>query len=132
MSEESTGKIIDPTPVLRLLLEPRSLVITHGALYTDHLHGIPGTHHDVFASSRESINELETKYSSEEGTVQVLSAGSIANKGMLGSQDLRDRFAELASQVVRDIHLERRTRVSLTCRVVEKTSKVAGKLLRLK
>ncbi|GAB1526064.1 hypothetical protein RhiTH_009230 [Rhizoctonia solani] len=109
----NAGKVIDPAPILRLLLEPRSLVVTHGVLYTHHLHGISGAHSDVFASSHEDIGKLKAKYLGEERNVEL------ANQA-----DQESRLAH--------IHLERRTRASLTCRVVEKTSKAAGKLLRLK
>ena len=33
------GRRIDPRPVLTVLLEPRSVVITTGTLYKTHLHG---------------------------------------------------------------------------------------------
>jgi alkylated DNA repair protein alkB homolog 6 len=33
------GKIIDMSPVLSVLLEPRSLIISSGTMYTSHLHG---------------------------------------------------------------------------------------------
>ncbi|KAJ1302775.1 hypothetical protein OPQ81_003083 [Rhizoctonia solani] len=140
MDEEIPGKVIDPVPVLRLLLESRSLVITHGALYTQHLHGISGAHHDIFAPD-EDLDALQAKYMGKEGSAQVVSAWDIANRGILGSQDLRDRFAQLTSSTKiaeqgaeedRIICLERRTRASLTCRVVEKTSKAAGRLLKLR
>ncbi|KEP54681.1 2OG-Fe(II) oxygenase family protein [Rhizoctonia solani 123E] len=138
-NREDVGKTIDPLPTLRLLLEPRSLVITHGALYTQHLHGIPGVHCDIFAPPHESLNTLQTRYAGEEGRTQVVFARDIANREMLGSQDLRDRFAQLASSTEsvdqegkhnKLIYLARQTRVSLTCRVVEKSSKAAGKLLK--
>ncbi|KAL5640352.1 hypothetical protein ACGC1H_007575 [Rhizoctonia solani] len=133
------GKTIDPTPNLRLLLEPRSLVITHGALYTQHLHGISGVYYDVFAPHHEDWHALKVRYAGEKSGAQVVFARDIANREILGSQDLRDRFAQLASptgsvdqggEQNELIYLERQTRVSLTCRVVEKTSKAAGKLLK--
>ncbi|KAJ4480882.1 hypothetical protein J3R30DRAFT_3462088 [Lentinula aciculospora] len=36
---EGVARIIDPTPVMSVLLEPRSVIITSGSLYTSHLHG---------------------------------------------------------------------------------------------
>ena len=33
------GRIIDMSPVLSVLLEPRSLIISSGTMYTSHLHG---------------------------------------------------------------------------------------------
>ncbi|KAE9396218.1 hypothetical protein BT96DRAFT_996937 [Gymnopus androsaceus JB14] len=34
------ARIVDPTPVLSVLLEPRSVIITSRSMYTSHLHGI--------------------------------------------------------------------------------------------
>ncbi|KAI0041661.1 hypothetical protein FA95DRAFT_1584663 [Auriscalpium vulgare] len=45
---DGKGRAIDPTPILSLLLEPRSLVITTSALYTRHLHGIDALEDDDF------------------------------------------------------------------------------------
>src|ERR1700691_882114 len=42
-----TGRLVDPTPVLSLLLEPRSVVITTSSLYTSHLHGIQELEEDI-------------------------------------------------------------------------------------
>ncbi|KAH7338953.1 hypothetical protein B0J17DRAFT_659277 [Rhizoctonia solani] len=136
--EENFGKIIDPVPILRLLLGPRSLVITHGLLYTQHLHGISGARYDIFVSSYVDLDVLKPKYAGEGDSVQIIYARDIANRGMLGSQSLRDRFAQLtdsngkADQRGEEVRLERETRASLTCRVVEKTSRAAGKLLKLR
>ncbi|CAE6476086.1 unnamed protein product [Rhizoctonia solani] len=135
---ENSGRVIDSVPILRLLLEPRSLVITHGVLYTQHLHGISGTRYDIFAPSHVDQDILKTKYAGEGDTVQIVSAQDIANRGILGSQVLRDHLAQLTSsngsldQAGEEFRLERLTRASLTCRVVEKTSKAAGKLLKLR
>ncbi|KAG8691825.1 hypothetical protein FRC11_008449 [Ceratobasidium sp. 423] len=140
-TKTTSGKVIDPEPILRLLLEPRSLVITHGALYTQHLHGISGAHYDIIAPSYDNLDALKEKYTSEGGSAQVISVRDIANREMLGSQHLRDRFTQLAGSTRNPdrggeddnvIRLERQTRASLTCRVVEKTSKAAGKLLKLR
>jgi hypothetical protein len=138
-AQEQSGKVIDPTPILRLLLEPRSLVITHGYLYTRHLHGISGTHCDVFApSTYEDLNTLIEEHRRLEHEVQVTFARDIANRGLLGSEILRNQFAQAAESTRREkdagevICLKRQTRTSLTCRVVEKTSTAVGKLLKLR
>lgn len=47
-STEVHGRRVDPTPVLTILLEPRSLVITTDALYGSHLHGICDVKEDSF------------------------------------------------------------------------------------
>jgi alkylated DNA repair protein alkB family protein 6 len=44
------GRAIDPVPVLSLLLEPRSLIITSGELYASHLHGIDAISEDILVS----------------------------------------------------------------------------------
>lgn len=44
----ANGRPIDPMPMLSLLLEPRSLVITTSELYNAHLHGIQDIPEDVF------------------------------------------------------------------------------------
>ncbi|KAG8777666.1 hypothetical protein FRC12_000267 [Ceratobasidium sp. 428] len=134
------GKIIDPAPILCLLLEPRSLVITHGDLYTEHLHGITGANQDVFIASSNSYSDRQ-KASWEQDNVQVVCAQDLANRELLGETILRDKLMRLAipvaergeePQIGDAVELERRTRTSLTCRVVEKTAAAAGKLLRLR
>lgn len=137
-TQERSGKVIDPTPILRLLLEPRSLVITHGDLYTQHLHGISGTHYDVFVASTyqslDALNELRNRLEDE----QIIFARDIANRRLLGSESLRSQLAQAADatqtgwNTYEVIKLERQTRTSLTCRVVEKTSTAVGKLLKLR
>lgn len=91
-SNTSTARPIDPTPILSLLLEPRSLIITTDQLYTTHLH---------------AIEPLEQDEISPGGT-------NIANKDSITSQELKE-------VVERGGTLQRANRVSLTCRVVEKT-----------
>lgn len=89
--EAPGGRAIDSTPILSLLLEPRSLVITTSALYTEHLHGIDAIEEDNFGK-----------------------AGiQIANAGMLtGAKE---------SEVVKHGEtLRRETRYSLTCRDVSR------------
>lgn len=41
-----SGKSINPVPARSILLEPRSLVITTGIWYTEHLHGIDANYAD--------------------------------------------------------------------------------------
>ncbi|KAJ7607488.1 hypothetical protein FB45DRAFT_395032 [Roridomyces roridus] len=48
-AKTGTGRSIDPSPVLSLLLEPRSLVISERALYTEHLHAIREVKEDLIA-----------------------------------------------------------------------------------
>jgi len=37
--EDTEGKVVDSVPVFSILLEPRSLVISSGDMYTSYLHG---------------------------------------------------------------------------------------------
>lgn len=138
-----SGRAINPNPVLRLLLEPRSLVITHGELYTQHLHGILGVHSDRFSRSQLVLpvtdEPLRPSDQTDAYTTQSIPAKDISNRKLLGSLLLRNQFGELESPVISEVEpnsvsfsLERDTRTSLTCRVVEKTAKAAGKLVRLK
>ncbi|KAI0742945.1 hypothetical protein C8Q80DRAFT_1273523 [Daedaleopsis nitida] len=100
-----TGRPIDPTPVLSLLLEPRSLVITTAALYTSHLHGIDEVTEDSFAPGGRSPGE------------------KIANAGLLHGQAERTAVGDGGT-------LERGLRYSLTCRDVEKVTAAGGALFR--
>lgn len=94
----SRGRAIDPAPVLSVLLEPRSLIITRSTLYQAYLHGIDGVHTDVFTAPTE-----------ESGAVRMANA------------DL------LADEVIRDVvknggRLARGPRYSLTCRDVARVA----------
>lgn len=102
------GRVIDDQPALTLLLEPRSLVITTASLYTEHLHGIDPVSSDVFTPDGSAADS-----SSDEGANGRLSAQQIANATSLKAATLLD--------VVRTGGvLNRATRVSLTCRDVER------------
>lgn len=96
-------------PVLSLLLEPRSLVITRGKLYTEHLHGISDIAEDVFLPASASPQDYETlneRNANEAGGVRV------ANRHMLSDETIRD-VVENSGTLVRG------NRISLTCRDVE-------------
>ncbi|KAF8600855.1 hypothetical protein BDV93DRAFT_538646 [Ceratobasidium sp. AG-I] len=138
-----SGRAVNPSPALRLLLEPRSLVITHGDLYTQHLHGISGVHSDHFTASplvsSVADESLSLSDQTDAYTTQSILANDVANRELLGSHSLRNQLNELAGAFMagsesNDVgfSLERDTRTSLTCRVVEKTANAVGKLVRLK
>ena len=109
--EKSRGRSIDPNPVLSLLLEPRSLVITTKALYTDHLHSIESVDKDFFTAS-----------DARDGDSTNDNKARIANIDML-------RDERIIKTVKEGGVLERGTRVSLTCRDVER---VVGGNLKMK
>ena len=106
-SNTGSRKIDMSRPVLSLLLEPRSLVITKNELYTNHLHGIGDLTEDVL---------LPTHLAGGEGiSLQSFNEASgvrIANNDKLSDERIR----ELAEKGGR---LQRGTRISLTCRDVE-------------
>ena len=104
-SPSAAGRPIDSTPVLTLLLEPRSLVITTSSFYQSHLHGIDEVMEDSFAPGSRSPGE------------------KIANVDLL-----RDKTAKDA--VLNGGFLERGLRYSLTCRDVEKVTAAGGALYR--
>ncbi|KZT00271.1 uncharacterized protein LAESUDRAFT_709093 [Laetiporus sulphureus 93-53] len=97
-AEGESGKVIDPEPVLSVLLEPRSLVITTSSLYQTHLHGIEYVAEDAFHRT--------------DGHTCIANVDLIAD-------------GAAKSTILRGGKLTRRTRYSLTCRDVEK---VAGGL----
>lgn len=105
------GRAIDPVPILSVLLEPRSLVITTKELYTEFLHGIEERTQDKFCP-HEGSSQLEAPDS--EGM-------RIANYQMLRNNDIKKCIAEGGA-------LERQTRISLTCRDYENVGR-AGRAL---
>ncbi|KAG8908451.1 hypothetical protein FRC01_007371 [Tulasnella sp. 417] len=103
------GRAIDPVPILSVLLEPRSLVITTKELYTNFLHGIEERTQDKFYP-----HERSSQLDPTEGT-------KIANYQMLRNDDIRKCVAQGGT-------LERQTRISLTCRDYENVGR-AGRAL---
>ncbi|KAH8822690.1 hypothetical protein DL96DRAFT_1469718 [Flagelloscypha sp. PMI_526] len=92
-------KIIDSPPLLSMLLEPRSVVITTGALYQSHLHGIREVETDSFmAGTPPRLSDLDAP---------------VDNWTML-------KNAEIKEVVMQGGTLDRGTRWSLTCRDVQK------------
>ncbi|KAI0673182.1 hypothetical protein C8Q78DRAFT_970439 [Trametes maxima] len=105
MNVSGSGRPMDPNPVLSLLLESRSLVITTSSLYTSHLHGIDELQVDSFASDGRAPQER------------------IANFGMLRGSSEKDAIVSGGT-------LERGMRFSLTCRDVEKVATGGGALFK--
>ncbi|KAJ6578769.1 hypothetical protein DFH09DRAFT_347382 [Mycena vulgaris] len=104
--ERTEGRSIDPTPVLSILLEPRSVVISERALYSSHLH---------------AIREIEE---------DMITAGNAATPPMLADLGVPianwDRLtaADTARFMSEGGTLKRATRYSLTCRDVEKVAQL--------
>ncbi|KAG1725782.1 uncharacterized protein EDB91DRAFT_1167193 [Suillus paluster] len=101
VDSRSIGHSVNPAPVLSLFLEPRSVVVTTGELYTMHLHGIDEVEADMFVG---------------DGFL-LLPDGShsrIVNRHMLH---------KTAAEIVESGGtIGRSTRYSLTCRDVEKVA----------
>ena len=110
------GRIIDMSrPVLSLLLEPRSLVITTQELYTDHLHGIDPLSEDVLLPSS-SCSVLPS--------TEVDRAEDRAKSGVRVSNHEMIRDPSLHEIVTNGGTLKRDARISLTCRDVESVVQV--------
>ncbi|KAJ7574020.1 hypothetical protein C8J56DRAFT_980513 [Mycena floridula] len=107
--ETPDGRVIDPKPLLSVLLEPRSAIITTGALYASHLHGIEDLEQDVVIAGSPPT---------------FLSSGTeIANWNLVSSHTMKDLMRQGGA-------LERETRYSLTCRDVAKVFNAGGLLKR--
>jgi len=98
------GRLVNPTPVLSLLLEPRSVIITTSSLYTSHLHGIQELDEDIIIPAGDDHMPLV-------GGLNV----SIANWHMLTGENERNIMQHGGT-------LRRGTRYSLTCRDVERVA----------
>jgi alkylated DNA repair protein alkB family protein 6 len=101
----TAGRLVDSTPVLSLLLEPRSVIITTSSLYTSHLHGIQELNEDIIVAAA--------------GEDQMPLVGGldvpIANWHMLTGEKERSIMQNGGT-------LRRGTRYSLTCRDVERVA----------
>lgn len=98
----NSGRAIYPKPVLSVFLEPRSVIITTGDLYSSHLHGIDEVTHDVF-----------------------LGDGKLLRRS--GDEVVLSNWQTIQASNVRDVldrggTLNRQKRLSLTCRDVEKVA----------
>ena len=115
-TQETRGRAIDPVPILSLLLEPRSVIITTGDLYTSHLHSITNATTDYFATltPQESAELTDSSIRSSEEDVMPRRI-MIDNAEQLGNEGIK-------AVVLSGGELERKMRVSLTCRDVEKVS----------
>ena len=128
--DASKGRTIDVNPIISLLLEPRSLVITTSTLYTTHLHGIESLTEDLFAkhgpldqlqhNSPHNLDDSSHRSASGESLDDPPSPKrrvSIANWEQLQSEDIKRAVLEGGS-------FARGTRWSLTCRDVERVVNV--------
>ncbi|KAJ7054691.1 hypothetical protein C8F01DRAFT_1162593, partial [Mycena amicta] len=109
-SEDTTkkGRSIDPTPVLSVLLEPRSVVISQDALYASHLHAIREVEEDHVLRQPDSASPV-LQITSDEASLLL----PIANWDKMTSPSAI-RFMQEGGT------MKRETRYSLTCRDVEK------------
>jgi alkylated DNA repair protein alkB family protein 6 len=115
-TQETRGRIIDPVPIISLLLEPRSVIITTGDLYTSHLHSIANSTTDHFAT-----------FSPQESTEVYGSSSRSSEEDEVPRRIVIDNLEQLGDERLKGVvrsggELERKMRVSLTCRDVEKVS----------
>lgn len=104
---EAMGRGVEPAPLLTLILEPRSVVVTTGDLYKKHLHGID----EVIADTLVGDGFL------------LLPDGSrslIVNRHMIQDKSI-------AGVVESGGTIKRTARYSLTCRDVEKVAGVVSR-----
>ncbi|KAJ7092449.1 hypothetical protein B0H15DRAFT_833961 [Mycena belliarum] len=104
--ERAEGRSIDSTPVLSVLLEPRSVVISEGALYRAHLHAIREIEEDVVTAGNAPAPPMLTDL-----------GVPVANWDKVTGADTVRVMSEGGA-------LKRATRYSLTCRDVEKVSQL--------
>lgn len=93
---------MEPTPLLTLILEPRSVVVTTGDLYAMHLHGIDEVDADAFIGDGFLL-------------LPDGSHSAIVNRHMIQDKSI-------AQVVESGGTIERATRYSLTCRDVERVA----------
>lgn len=107
------GQSIDQTPILSIFLEPRSLVITTDELYSKHLHGIAEITVDHFKPHKPEQVEDFT----------ALAEGHLVANWELVEDD------QSSACLGRGGSMPRGTRISLTCRDVEKVVPAKVQLL---
>lgn len=120
---KENGRSIAPQPVASVLLEPRSLIITRSSLYTEHLHGIEPISEDIFTPVSSSSLSPNSDAMSDGGYVDSgfgvsEPSSSTLNWKLLGDRNMRDVVGNGG-------RIRRETRVSLTCRDVERVLQVS-------
>lgn len=106
------GKTIDMRPVLSVILEPRSLIISSGAMYTSHLHGcVPAIHSLAPALIRSVLPSIEEVTEDVIACAPHFAGIAIANLARLKDPQIK-QFIGTGTP------LQRGVRYSLTCRDV--------------
>ncbi|KAL0565701.1 hypothetical protein V5O48_016320 [Marasmius crinis-equi] len=110
----SEGRAVDPTPVLTVLLEPRSVVITTGEFYRSHLHGISEVSEDLLipGGTDDMAPHVVVPMRVELGAGAAETRLPIANWKLVSGDNYRAGGC-----------LKRGTRHSLTCRDVVRVSR---------
>ncbi|KAF8192823.1 hypothetical protein K438DRAFT_1829726 [Mycena galopus ATCC 62051] len=100
------GRSIDTTPILTILLEPRSVVISEHALYSSHLHAIREIEEDTVTAGNATtppvLADLGVPIANWDRVTDAHAIGVMSKGGVL----------------------KRATRYSLTCRDVEKVAQL--------
>ncbi|KAG7087768.1 hypothetical protein E1B28_013709 [Marasmius oreades] len=112
MGNQSHGRAVDPLPVLSVLLEPRSVVITTGEFYLSYLHGINEVSEDVIIQGEGEGNQAPRIKVSETSV-------GIDNWKLVDGCTYKDVLQSGGS-------LQRETRYSLTCRDVVRVFRATG------
>ncbi|KAG8783330.1 hypothetical protein FS842_008551 [Serendipita sp. 407] len=124
-SEGAHGRIIDQEPVLSLLLEPRSVIITTGALYKDHLHFIDDVTEDWVQFGDPSIDLATSKSSQDQSQGQPNHMENEEEPVKVQVDNWNLLHEETRQHIVHNRgKIARSTRVSLTCRDVERVRKI--------
>ncbi|KAJ9112293.1 hypothetical protein QFC19_000712 [Naganishia cerealis] len=122
-TKPKNGKAIAAVPLARVFLEPRSLFIMTGSLYQSHLHGISFSETDIL-TSLSAVRENTSTPAHEGGNTETSQTSSsplavpVANLPLLGDPQILKTIESEGSY-----RSERKTRVSLTFRKVERVLK---------
>ncbi|KIL59979.1 hypothetical protein M378DRAFT_84362 [Amanita muscaria Koide BX008] len=91
------GRSIDPNPVVSLLLERRSLIVTTGEMYMGHLHGIEETNQDdilqgalVSLKTGDSTEIANQHLLTDKEIIKVMEYGGSLKRGTRHSLTFRD------------------------------------------
>ena len=85
---QAGARPIDLVPMMSMLLEPRSLVITTGDLYRNRLHGIEDVVEDVFSATSPPITNVDLL--GEASIREVVLSGGILKRAPRYSLTCRD------------------------------------------
>ena len=114
-ASNGNGKTIDNRPALSVILEPRSLIISSGTMYTSHLHGYVPLHMYslVPALIRTALPRIEGVTEDVIACAPHFAGQAIANLAQLEDPQIKQLIGT-------GTPLQRGVRYSLTCRDVDR------------